>query len=241
MEPYVLKRGSFKNLTLRLRPSDGSLRVSAPWFVPRIVVDRFVAERAGWIAEQRRLLADRRPEIPSLSQRFVWGVSHRVLVESPGKLPRVLWNPEQRELVLRVPSSWTDDQKRRVLERWEKEQVERTLERLVPEWADRMKLSVAGWTVKRLRSRWGSCQPSTHRLVFNAHLAALPPRCLEHVVVHELVHLVERSHSARFHALVEHWLPGSKEVRALLRKGIGPGADDDAPEPPSTREAEREP
>lgn len=235
MEHYVLNRGAYKNLTLRLRP-DGSLRVSAPWFVPRRLVDQFVAERAGWIAERRGALGASPTADGSLETASFWGLPQRVRIESPGRLPRVVHDPTLGEVVLRVPAAWGPEKHRKLLEDWEKARVTEALATLVPLWTGRMGLRVDRWAVKRLRSRWGSCQPTTRSLVFNARLGALPFVCLEHVVVHELVHLIELSHNARFHALVERWLPGSKEVRALLKKGIGPAGTDVSLEPPAKPE-----
>lgn len=237
MDSYLLKRGAYKNLTLRISGS-GTLRVSAPWFVPRPLVDRFVADKADWIAERRRTLA-LNPEVLGVPAVLsVWGVPCTVRVESPGRIPRVIHDAGHREVVVRVPPSWDSVRQRRVLDQWEKERVAQALTLLIPEWSARMGLVVDRWTVKRLRSRWGSCQPTTRSLVFNAQLGSLPPECLVHVVVHELVHLIERSHNARFHALVERWLPGSQTVRAILRKGIGSAGSDAFPDPPARPEEE---
>lgn len=235
MESYELTRGPYKNLTLRVL-SDGRLRVSAPWFAPRNFVDGFVAAKAAWIAEKRANLPEpsrQRPESVS-----VWGVPHRVRIESPGRLPRVVH--AGGEVVVRIPSSWGVEKVKRLLEDWEKERVTEALAVKVPHWATQMGLSVDRWTVKRLRSRWGSCRPSTRSLVFNAALGAFDPRCLDYVIVHELVHLWEPSHNARFHALVEQWLPGSREFRALLRPSGGPNGSSASPELPSRLGEERE-
>lgn len=231
MESYELKRGAFKNLTLRIK-ADGSLRVSAPWFAPRSLVDAFVAGKEGWIAEKRRTLPVRRPPGP-VTEVSVWGVVHRVEVESPGRIPRVVLDAGNRRVVLRVPAGWGSQRHQRILEDWEKTRVAEVLARRLPEWTAKMNLRADRWSVKRMRSRWGSCQPATRSLVFNARLGAMPPECLEHVVVHELVHLMEPSHNARFHALVEQWLPGSRTVRALLRKGTGTAGSDAFPDSPS--------
>lgn len=224
MESYELRRGAYKNLTLRLVPPDGSLRVSAPWFVPKLLIDQFVAEKAAWIARRRATMVPSQgaAPTPNLSEGApvaVWGRIYPLHIESPGRLPRVVVDHGAGRVVLRVPASWGADRWQACLERWEDERVAEALEVLVPEWARRTGLVVKGWRVKRLRSRWGSCRPDTGTLVFNARLGAFPPTCLEHVVVHELAHLVVPHHGPKFHALVESWLPGAAEARALLRAG----------------------
>lgn len=217
MEPYELRRGAYKTLTLRLLPPRGDVRVTAPWFVPRWLVDRFVASRTEWIAERRRRWpVDLRSGGDSVR---VWGQQLPLRIESPGKLPRVKWEPGDDEVVLRVPASWTPNQRQKALDRWECTRVTEALQTLIPRWEATTGLSVGRWQVKRLRSRWGSCRPDTRSLVFNSRLGAFPPRCLEHVVVHELAHLVEPHHNRRFHGLVDSWLPGAQEIRDLLRRG----------------------
>lgn len=243
MEPYELRRGRYKNLTLRLIPPEGRIRVTAPWFVPKPFVDRFVAEREAWITEKRQAL----PRVegpPAVDHVWVWGRRCRVQVESPGRLPRVVHNADEDLVVLRVPQAWDEGRRRRLLDRWEAQRVREALQVLVPLWSGKTGQRVDSWTVKTLRSRWGSCRPDARRLVLNARLGAYPPHCLVHVLVHELAHLVEPGHNKRFHAIVEGWLPGAAEVHRLLRAGLeaaGSAERGASPAPRSTREAETAP
>lgn len=82
------------------------------------------------------------------------------------------------------------------------------------------------WQLRALTSRWGSCTPSTGRIRINVRLAAYPPTCLEYVVAHELTHLAEPSHNARFHALLSQAFPDEKDVRAILRQNPRTIAED---------------
>jgi len=217
VEPYELRRGSYKNLTLRLIPPEGRLRVTAPWFLPQPVIDRFVADRADWIAEKRKTL----PGTKKVDREviWVWGQACRLKVDHPGKMPRVVVDPEKGVVHLRVPESWTLEQRQKTLDRAQAERVVQALNDLIPAWTTKTGLRVDRWRVKSLRSRWGSCRPDTRSLIFNSRLGAFPFECLEHVVAHEMAHLVHPDHSPRFHALVESWLPGAKRIRALLRRG----------------------
>lgn len=230
MEEYELRRGSYKNLTLRVLPPDGTLRVSAPWFLPRFLVDQFVTDRAAWIAERRRTLVAV-PVWESGATLPVWGKPYTLQVTHPGRVPRMTIDSAASVLTLRVPASWGPESCRRAFERWEADQVAQALAIVVPAWSSRMGLVPTAWSVKRMRSRWGSCQPQTRRLAFNARLAAFEPACLEYVVVHELAHLQVPHHGPEFHALVNRWLPGAHQARALLRAGFsGPAGPDASPE-----------
>lgn len=229
MDAYQLRRGAYKSLKMTVLPG-GEVRVTAPWFVTRAWVDRFVADRGAWIADRRRTLGV--VDLVPGTRLAVWGLPLVLRVESPGRLPRVLADLERREVVLRVPGSWTPQQWQGALDRAEADRTEAALGTLVPLWSGRMGLVPSGWSVRRMRSRWGSCQPSTRRLVFNARLSAYHARCLEYVVVHELAHLAFADHGKGFQALVNRWLPEAKEARGLLRlPPCGPDGPSAAPGP----------
>ena len=81
-----------------------------------------------------------------------------------------------------------------------------------------MGVAASSWSLRSMRTRWGSCTPATRAVRINTRLAAYPPACLEFVVAHELTHLMEPSHNARFHALLDAWCPANRELSALLRR-----------------------
>lgn len=95
-------------------------------------------------------------------------------------------------------------------------ELKRQLQRLIDKWEPVMGVKSAGFTIKKMKTRWGSCNVKSHHLNFNLLLAKVPPECAEYVVVHELTHLLEPSHNARFWSLMEYYLPKSKELRKQL-------------------------
>ena len=95
-------------------------------------------------------------------------------------------------------------------------ELKRQLQRLIDKWEPVMGVKSAGFTIKKMKTRWGSCNVKSHHLNFNLLLVKVPPECAEYVVVHELTHLLEPSHNARFWSLMEYYLPGSKELRKQL-------------------------
>lgn len=94
------------------------------------------------------------------------------------------------------------------------------IKRALPEVVARMEPLVgaraSGWQLRAMSTRWGSCTPATKRIRINVRLAAYPPECLDYVVVHELTHLLEPTHNARFHELVARVIPNEREIRKLL-------------------------
>jgi hypothetical protein len=99
--------------------------------------------------------------------------------------------------------------------------LKRQITELIAHWEPVMGVRSNGFTIKKMKSRWGSCNVKTHHLNFNLKLAQVPPEQVEYVVVHELTHLLEASHSPRFWALMEHYLPGAKQLRRKLNEGAG--------------------
>lgn len=127
-----------------------------------------------------------------------------------------VWIERQRARVAASPMAQaayaSDEDKRtwRVL-------VEAAVPMLLEVWEPIIGVRVKKLAFRNMKSRWGSCQPATGRVCINTRLALYPPRCLEYVVVHELVHMLEPSHNARFHELMDGFLPDWRERRRLLR------------------------
>ena len=101
--------------------------------------------------------------------------------------------------------------------RYWKEVVSSFVPALIEKWEPIMGVKAGKIAYRNMRTRWGSCQPSTGRICINTRLALYPPECLEYVVVHELCHLLERGHGQRFYALMDSFLPDWKESRAKLK------------------------
>ncbi|MDX9939577.1 MAG: DUF45 domain-containing protein, partial [Sphaerochaetaceae bacterium] len=87
---------------------------------------------------------------------------------------------------------------------------------LIEKWEPLLKVSVSDWQVKKMRTRWGTCNPEKKRILINLELAKKPPRCIEYIVVHELVHLLERTHNEHFIELMDSFLPNWRALKHEL-------------------------
>ena len=167
---------------------DGSARMSVPWHVGRAQAAAFLAEHEAWLAEALARAAARRDEA---ARRAVDGQ-----VPLWGKLvtcddaPEELW---RREVDARLGDAAA--------------QAEAALG-----------VHASGWQLRDMKTRWGSCTPATAKIRINIRLAAYPATCLDYVVAHELAHLLEPSHNARFHAIVARAYPTESAARRLLRQ-----------------------
>ncbi len=129
------------------------------------------------------------------------------------KLP---WVERQRMRMAASPMARAEGATPAEVKAW-REVVSACAPALVEAWEPIMGVEAGELAYRNMKSRWGSCQPSTGRICLNVRLALYPPECLEYVVVHELCHLLERGHGPRFHLLMDAFLPDWKERRGKLR------------------------
>ena len=165
-----LVRKRVRNVTLRIYPPDGRLRVTAPARTPLAFIRAVVAERRPWIDRHRERLA---------------------ALPDPASLPP-LTREDRARLAEAIPP-------------------------LVARWESALGVQVSAWGIKRMKTRWGSCNTVTGRIWLNLELVRHPPECLDYVVLHEVAHLVERGHGDRFKALLAHHMPDWKARRQRLR------------------------
>lgn len=214
--PVSVVRKRVKNLNLRVR-ADGTVTLSIPQHLPLARAQEFLERKGNWIAERVRRNIERRP-----SPDFAGELPNRIPLW--GKLvPRdsVQANSGQaasdRDASGQgVPGQTTIDQA--ALDEFYRTEVLRALPDVVERMEARIGVHAARWSVRVMKTRWGSCTPKTGAIRINARLAAYPPECLEFVVAHELVHLLEPSHNARFHALLDEFCLGNRGIARRLKQ-----------------------
>ena len=215
-------RKAIRTLRLSVRAPLGHVRVSAPLRTGDDVVRLFVFDKLRWIRKQQaRLVTHPRPGPPAMvsgEQHAIFGQSYRLeVVEHAGPARIDLCEPA--EIELRVRPASTNTQRDDLLYRWYREQLKVLIPPLLDIWQPVIGVSVADWGVRRMRTRWGSCNTRARRIWLSAELAKKPHGCLEYVVVHELVHLLERRHNARFYAYLDRFLPAWRTHRGQLIPG----------------------
>ena len=188
--PVVRKR--VKNLNLRVH-RDGTVSLSIPTRTPLAVAQDFLNRRAGWIAAHIERVHTRAAE------RTHAGATADGLVPLWGRLQPAPGGAEEIEALYR-------------------REVARALPSAIARGEARVGVHAAGWQIRRMTSRWGSCTPARRTIRINSALAAYPPECLDYVVIHELTHLLEPSHNARFHALLDRFCPRNREIARILKR-----------------------
>jgi predicted metal-dependent hydrolase len=182
-------------------------------------IHQFVVSRLDWIRRQRQKLQAWTPP-SSLAyldgeRHWVWGESCRLDVAVSDARPCVELLPEG-VVRLQVRLGASVEQKRALLATWYRALVEVAAPPIVARWEQVLGQTVARVSVRHMTTRWGSCTPRTRRIRLSSELAKKPPECLEYVVVHELVHLLEASHNRRFVRLMDQFLPDWRRHRAAL-------------------------
>jgi predicted metal-dependent hydrolase len=207
-----------KHLHIGVYPPMGHVRVAAPAHLSEDAVRMAVIQRLPWIKRQRRQLqeADRQTvrEMVTGESHYVRGVRRRLhVIEATGR-PQV--HVDGARLTMRVPPGTDAEGRRRILERWQRRQLRAQIPVLLERWEPKIGRQVPRWSIRRMKTKWGSCNPETGHLSFNVELAKKHPRCLEYLVVHEMTHLIERGHGERFTTLMDEFLPDWRRRRDEL-------------------------
>ncbi len=224
--PVSVVRKRVKNLNLRVR-ADGTVTLSIPQYLPLTRAREFLERRGTWIAERVRHNIERRPSLDftgELPDRIpLWGklVPRDSIQANPGQTASGRDAGGQGVGSSAIPGQDAVGQAvpgRTVIDELYRTEVLRALPNVVKRMETRIGVHAARWSVRVMKTRWGSCTPKTGAIRINARLAAYPPECLEFVVAHELVHLLEPSHNARFHALLDEFCPDNRHLAKLLKE-----------------------
>lgn len=207
-----------KNLHLSVNPPKGEVRVSAPKRYTEDEVRLAVVQRLAWIRKEQKRLADasRQTERQMVNgeTHYVLGRGYRLRVdERPGRTKFVL---KDSRLVLEVAPGTDRDYRFGKLEDWYREILKRELSPLIAKWEKELGVEVPKWTIRRMKTKWGSCNRETRHIWFNLELAKKDPKSIEYIVVHEMTHYFERNHGAKFAALMDRHLPDWQTRQANL-------------------------
>lgn len=207
--PVQVVRKNIKNLHLAAYPPDGRVRIAVPLHVDDEAVRLAVASKIGWIRRQQTAYAEQtrqsRREMVTGESHYVRGKRYRLNVIEAPRRSGVRIKGANLELTVRPGTA--AEQRRELLNRWHRENLKREIPKLLEKWEPIVGEQAAEWGIKKMRTRWGTCNPDARRIWINLELAKKPPECLEYIVVHELVHLIERSHNDNFKSHMDQVMP----------------------------------
>jgi predicted metal-dependent hydrolase len=220
-------RKTIKNLHLGVYPPAGRVRVAAPLAMSDDAVRRAVIGKLGWIKRQR---ARFEAQLRQTKREMVRGESHYFLgrryrlhvIEHAGPAKIVLRN---RVLELAVRPEFNAKARERALHQWYRVRLRELIPPLLAKWEPIVGVQTTDWGIKKMKTKWGACSAGSRRIWLNLELAKKPLQCLEYLIVHELVHFIERHHNDRFVSLMDRHLPDWRLRRDELNSA--PLAHDD--------------
>ena len=216
-------RKNIKNLHLGVYPPLGRVRVAAPLAVSDDAVRLAVVGKLGWIKRQRAKFQAQ----PRQSQRrMVSGESHYFMgqryrlrvVEGSTPMRVALRGKASLDLFVRPATSM--ERREELLQAFYRAELKKLIPTLLDKWQPILGVEANAWGIKKMKTKWGTCNIAARRLWLNLELAKKPIQCLEYILVHELLHLIERHHNDRFRSLMDQYLPQWQAHRDELNSSL---------------------
>lgn len=214
-----LIRKNIKNIHLSVYPPDGRVRLAVPERMNDEAVRLFAVSKLAWITKQRKKFSEQDRQTV---RKFVSGESHYYfgtryllnVVETTGKQHIELRGNKYIDLYVRPES--TVEKREKIMYDWYRQSLKKIIPAYIKKWEEIMRVTVNDWGVKLMKTKWGTCNVKDKRIWINLELAKKNPRCLEYIIVHEMVHLLERHHNEKYKAYMDKFLPNWKSIKDEL-------------------------
>jgi predicted metal-dependent hydrolase len=211
-------RKAVKNVHLTVHPPDGRVTLVAPTNTRPEVARAYAISKLAWIRQQQRRLEAQPRESPrqyvSRESHPLWGRRHLLTVVEADAPPKVA--VDHRRILLSVRPGSDLAKRAEVIHAWHKRLLHEEIPPMIARWEVRLGVKVSGYFLQRMKTRWGSCNHTAGNIRLNTELVRKPKDLVEYVVVHEMLHLLEPTHSARFIALLDRHWPQWRTSRAEL-------------------------
>jgi predicted metal-dependent hydrolase len=216
---YVVQK-EIKNLHLSVYPPDGKVKISAPLRMNTDTIRIYAISKLGWIKKQQRKIVNQEREAPrdfvSRESHYFLGKRYLLKVVEVESNPRV--ELKQSRIVLYVREGADRDKRRQLIESWYRGRLKEVTIKLIYKWEKIMNVSPEEFSIRKMRTKWGTCNIEKKRIWLNLELAKKPEHCIEYIVVHEMTHLLERHHNEKFIGYMNYHLPEWREIKRELNK-----------------------
>lgn len=213
-----VEQKNIKNINLSVRPPDGRVHISAPRRLDLETIRVYAVSKLNWIKKQQSIVSNRSrnplPQFINRESHYYNDKPYRLEVIEIEATPRV--EMQNDSVVLYVRPGSTMEKRRNILEAWYRVQLKNTLPELIAKWEKVMNLSINQFGIKKMKTRWGSCNHGARRIWLSLELAQKSPECLEYVLVHEMVHCLERKHNAVFYNYMDKYSPQWRFIKKEL-------------------------
>jgi predicted metal-dependent hydrolase len=216
----AVERKAVTHVHLSVYPPAGAVRMTAPTHLSDQALRAFAIRKLGWVRAQQAKQLTQERESPrkqvNRESHYVWGQRRLLKVIDHDAPPAIELHPQR--LVMRLRPDTSDDSRASILAAWYREQVREQVAPLQERWERLLGVHIQRLYVQHMKTRWGSCTPASSSIRLNTELAKKPLACLEYILVHELLHLLEPNHGRNFIALLDRHLPDWQTRRDLLNR-----------------------
>lgn len=213
-----VEKKQIKNMYIRIIPPDGKVKITAPMSASEDAIRMFAVSRIAWIKKQRQKFLEQ----PRQTERryvtgesyYLWGKRYRLDVEYSNVRNAISINGQK--IILQVRKDSTPQQRANVMDEWYRENLKNAIPPVFEKCERLVGVKANEWQVKNMRTKWGTCNIQAKRIWLNLQLAKKTPECLEYVIIHELVHFLEKNHNDVFKGYMDDLYPNWRTVKASL-------------------------
>lgn len=216
-------RKDIKNVHLGVYPPNGRVRLAAPMHIDDDAVRLFAISKLTWIKKQQVRF---RQQERQAKREYVSGESH--YYNGKRYILKVITAPHpsrveirgKKYLYLNVPAGSSKEKRQHVMTQWYRNRLKEKIPALLAKWQPVTGVEVTSWGIKAMKTKWGSCNVREGRIWVNLELVKKPAHCIEYILVHEMVHLLERRHNDRFIAYMDRYMPQWRKYKEELNRVI---------------------
>lgn len=213
-------RKPIKNLYLRILPPDGRVVMTVPKAVSQEIIEKFALSKLNWIKRKQEKFtvkyAAEKQQFLNGEYCCLWGISYPLEVQLKQQKNIVMMT--QNKIILLLKGNCTAKQREHILNTWYRKQLQERLEEILDKCEKIVGVKADEYRIKNMRTKWGTCNIIQKRIWLNLQLVKKPVECLEYVIIHELVHLLERKHNKRFYNFMDLYYPKWRRIRTLLNQ-----------------------
>ena len=204
-------RKDIKNMHLSVNPPDGHVKIASPLRIDDEAIRLFAISKLSWIKKQQNKFASQIRQSPreysTRESHYYKGSRYLLSIIEVESVKEQAVYLKRNQLILQIAKSATVEHKKKIIKEWYRTELKKEIPQLITKWEKKIGVQVNGWNVRQMKTKWGSCNIENKTILLNLELAKKPLKCLEYIIVHELLHLLERNHNDRFLKLLDKYFP----------------------------------
>ena len=213
-------RKKIKNINLSVHPPYGEVRISAPFKATDKIIKSFIKSKIAWIQKHQSRFKNQEQivhnQYNSGESHFILGENYKLNIIYIDKNPQEAIISADGYINLYIKKDSPREKRAEIIKELRRRELKLRIPPLIEKWEKIMGVEVEEFGVKQMKTRWGTCNISDRRIWINLELSNKPLSCLEYIVVHEMVHLLERNHNEKFTAHMDQFLPNWRTIKAEL-------------------------